>query len=268
MKGIELENANIKEILGTEIEAIPTFEWGRQLFSVVHYISGIDVFDSFFRGTKFHETAAIMQIVSCEKGFLFFVEYKQKREFFAIYRNQVISYDIEKDTNIQVRSINKLAKILKGGPVIPNIIGSVLDISENIRSRTVKGNLYKINVIDNIEIQHQIIFSSPDEKNMSYLTDEFVEKHFTRNMPSKGGGCFIATECYNGYNSKEVQAFKYYRDHVLQYSAIGLLFIRFYYLISPEIARVISKKPLIKKILRKILNKLYNTIINKYRVEY
>lgn len=64
-------------------------------------------------------------------------------------------------------------------------------------------------------------------------------------------GCFIATACYGNYNAKEVLVLREYRDNVLLNSLVGKNFVKFYYFISPPIAKIIAKSSFLKSIIRK-----------------
>jgi hypothetical protein len=69
----------------------------------------------------------------------------------------------------------------------------------------------------------------------------------------KSGGCFIATACYGSYDDSNVLILRNYRDNYLAKNYFGELFIRFYYFISPPIARIISKSEKLKSITRLII---------------
>ena len=66
-------------------------------------------------------------------------------------------------------------------------------------------------------------------------------------------GCFIATACYGTYNAPEVMVLRKYRDTVLLNTLIGTAFVKFYYFVSPPIARQLEKYDSAKMIIRKYL---------------
>lgn len=66
-------------------------------------------------------------------------------------------------------------------------------------------------------------------------------------------GCFIATVCYDDYNSREVMVLRQFRDNKLLKSFVGTFFVKFYYCISPKLASLISKSNTVKGILRKYI---------------
>jgi TPR repeat protein len=68
------------------------------------------------------------------------------------------------------------------------------------------------------------------------------------------GGCFVATVCYGNYDAPEVLILRAYRDEVLLKSISGTAFVKFYYFVSPPLAKQIEKSgkywlsPIIRKI--------------------
>jgi len=88
------------------------------------------------------------------------------------------------------------------------------------------------------------------------------KKHGLINSTNKRG-CFIATAVYGSQDVRRVQQFYKFRDEVLAKSFSGRLFIRFYYLVSPSLAKWINNKPSIKSFVRKnILDKMLNRFRN------
>jgi len=81
-----------------------------------------------------------------------------------------------------------------------------------------------------------------------------VETTYQR-KPEKKSGCFIATACYDSYDSPELHILRNYRDEILANSTLGRIFIDLYYKISPPIAEVIKGRKCLKQFLKKyILN--------------
>ena len=68
--------------------------------------------------------------------------------------------------------------------------------------------------------------------------------------------CFIATAAFGSEMSEEVIFLKKYRDIVLLHNTGGRAFVKFYYLISPPIARAISKKSKTRAFVRFLLKPL------------
>lgn len=86
-------------------------------------------------------------------------------------------------------------------------------------------------------------------------------KNYVDNLTSANGvakkkeGCFIATACYGDYNTKEVLVLRKYRDNVLIPNTFGRLFVKFYYFISPTLAKAISNSDSAKSIIRNYILK-------------
>lgn len=71
------------------------------------------------------------------------------------------------------------------------------------------------------------------------------------NIQKPKSGCFVATACYGDYNSEEVLVLREFRDNVLLNSLSGKIFVKFYYFISPPIAKFIEKSSILKTFIRK-----------------
>jgi hypothetical protein len=69
----------------------------------------------------------------------------------------------------------------------------------------------------------------------------------------KKSGCFIATATYGSPLAPEVLVFRRFRDDILLTSKVGTAFVEFYYLISPPLARLISKGRLLRIVTRHLL---------------
>lgn len=70
---------------------------------------------------------------------------------------------------------------------------------------------------------------------------------------TKFEGCFIATVCYDGYDTSEVMKFREFRDDVLLKSFPGKAFVKSYYFFSPMISVLISKSYRLKIFIRKYI---------------
>jgi tetratricopeptide (TPR) repeat protein len=67
------------------------------------------------------------------------------------------------------------------------------------------------------------------------------------------GGCFVATAVYGSPMAPEVVTFRRFRDGVLLVSRPGTALVAFYYFVSPPLALIISKVPLLRIITREFL---------------
>ena len=74
-----------------------------------------------------------------------------------------------------------------------------------------------------------------------------------REKPSSSGSCFIATAACGDMNAWEVLTLREFRDRVLTASAIGRLFVQVYYALSPPLAGIISRSPLLRAVAKAAL---------------
>ena len=68
---------------------------------------------------------------------------------------------------------------------------------------------------------------------------------------NKSSGCFIATACYGNYDSPEVLVLRVYRDEQFLTNWLGRLFVKFYYFVSPPLAKQIEKSEKVKSFIQK-----------------
>ena len=102
----------------------------------------------------------------------------------------------------------------------------------------------------------------------SNTAKEYVDKIVLENgvkvnvnkLALEKGGCFVATACYDNYDSPQVLVLRKYRDERLLKTFLGAIFVKIYYAVSPFFAKLISKSDLPKKIIRKYF---LNPIVKK-----
>lgn len=80
--------------------------------------------------------------------------------------------------------------------------------------------------------------------------DQLARAHGIK-APEGTGACFIATACYGDYDALEVLVLRQFRDDQLLTSRMGRMLVRFYYFVSPSLARVIAKSGWFKALVRK-----------------
>jgi len=84
-----------------------------------------------------------------------------------------------------------------------------------------------------------------EERVNNFQVEQFVSMEF-----KKSGPCFVATAAYGSYFSPEVILLRRFRDRVLLNSVPGRVFVKFYYLMSPPLASVISNVGLLRAMTR------------------
>jgi hypothetical protein len=134
-----------------------------------------------------------------------------------------IRQDLEKMLNTAI--IASIGKQLPGGELPPGIILSIRTININTDKITARGALGAFG---------GVISKLPVTPNP---------------IPNK---CFIATTVY-GPDSMEVQILRNYRDIYLLTDRIGRKVVSLYEFLSPNMAKFISNKPLLKQLTRSII---------------
>ena len=69
----------------------------------------------------------------------------------------------------------------------------------------------------------------------------------------KKSGCFVATEIYGSYDDENVVLLRRYRDNVLLINPFGRALVRLYYWVSPPIANLLKKVPLLLNLFRRVI---------------
>jgi hypothetical protein len=99
-----------------------------------------------------------------------------------------------------------------------------------------------------------------DETMFGQITN-IVETWIKKNGgDTKYGGCYVATAVYGSYNCPEVWALRRFRDQVLQPYAIGRMFVRAYYAISPRLVCKYGEERWFARLAKPALDKLVSII--------
>ncbi len=205
--------------------------------------------------------------------------------YFELYRNLK---DAGKDMVLNDELQEKEQEFIDKEITVSGVVNEI-DIPKNELIITYRDRSDESNQIKYLISNHFFIFSSSD--NLASITKQFdiqkddlvqitgnivslhrqsvmriklasisvIEKNhgLTKAIPKKG--CFIATAVYGSHEAAEVQKFYELRDNVLSKSFAGRTFIKFYYTISPSLAKWIDNKPPIKSFIRRnILDKMLN----------
>jgi len=98
------------------------------------------------------------------------------------------------------------------------------------------------------------------DKKIQALEETVIELGGT--LDSDKGSCFIATATYGSYNHPTVIIYRNFRDFSLQNAIIGKFLIKFYYFVSPFIAKQIIRIKILKTISKFMLDS-FSIILQK-----
>ena len=77
---------------------------------------------------------------------------------------------------------------------------------------------------------------------------------------SNKNGCYIATAVYGSYDCPEVWTLRRFRDYRLQQTALGRLFVRCYYAVSPTLVKWFGEVNWMKRLVRHPLDRLVTSL--------
>jgi hypothetical protein len=164
--------------------------------------------------------------------------------FFDTYKRLIIKGEIEEyddDENSTV-IVDYFAAKFKDIYSNPGFRQDLLIKNEQFRNKQFS-NEFKINSIKN------------------RIVNEFDKiTSSTNNNNNNSKGCYIATMAYGDYQHPQVIILRHFRDTVLEKSPLGRLFIKTYYLFSPQIVEILKSQKLINIFIRKSLNQFIKLI--------
>ena len=102
---------------------------------------------------------------------------------------------------------------------------------------------------------------------MMMWSNDFVEKGERDEMftESGSGGCFIATAAFGTPIAKEINVLRKWRDDWLLMNRLGMIFVNFYYKLSPPIANNIRRSSTKRYWTRKLLIPFVKILSGKYK---
>ncbi|HEV7473816.1 MAG TPA: CFI-box-CTERM domain-containing protein [Pyrinomonadaceae bacterium] len=129
-----------------------------------------------------------------------------------------------------------------------------MSISYMIAQEVIRNDEWSTLFPEGIAALKKAIELDPEDREAhKYLGLLHSAQHIAKLRGAKTGGCFIVTATYQTPLAPEVIVFRQFRDEVLLSSKVGVPLIRFYYFVSPAIARFISKHELLRAISRQVL---------------
>jgi ribosomal protein L7/L12 len=93
----------------------------------------------------------------------------------------------------------------------------------------------------------------PSWSSSSKKRDTQIDELVSDQKAKPKSGCFVATVCYGDYDAPEVLVLRQFRDSRLMPSLMGKAFVKFYYAVSPFVAKQIDKSSGLKRCIRKYI---------------
>lgn len=124
-------------------------------------------------------------------------------------------------------------------------------------------NKYAYRAIQYAPEKQKAIYKANIASDEQYIEDVRNGKYDKRSKGAGGCstmGCYIATAVYGSYTCDEVMQLRRFRDEYLANFALGRMFIRLYYTISPAMVKHIRKGSLTERTIRRFLDWLRKRI--------
>ena len=99
--------------------------------------------------------------------------------------------------------------------------------------------------------------------------DDFLDDYIAYKMccedneKGESEGCYIATAVYGSYDCPELWVLRRFRDFGLRKNAVGRLFVRVYYSISPRLVKRFGHIDRVKRVCKKILDRFVACLKNQ-----
>jgi len=102
------------------------------------------------------------------------------------------------------------------------------------------------------ELQAQVVAPTPAERQVNLSS-----------TPKASGGCYIATAVYGSYEAPEVVVLRRFRDQRLNASAVGRVFVRTYYLVSPHLVSLFQERRVARVPARWVLDRIVRSLTGR-----
>lgn len=89
----------------------------------------------------------------------------------------------------------------------------------------------------------------------AYLTTKQGPENAEDKPQAEKKGCYIATSVYGSYDCPQVWTLRRYRDFSLRSTAVGRLFVKFYYAVSPTLVKLFGKQKWFRSVWKRALDK-------------
>ncbi len=81
--------------------------------------------------------------------------------------------------------------------------------------------------------------------------------------PKSAGACYLATAVYGSYDAPQVVSLRQFRDERLSASALGRAFVRWYYAVSPRLAKHLAGASAVNRSAKVVLDALVRVVENR-----
>lgn len=113
---------------------------------------------------------------------------------------------------------------------------------------------YALRAIEYAPAQMKATYQSEIQPELDYI-QQAQQGQYDQKSNSGQSGCYIATAVYGSYTCPQVVALRRYRDDYLAKRCWGRIFIKFYYAVSPTLAKCISPASKLGKSIRAYLDR-------------
>lgn len=263
---------------GESINQIQQLQIAYQRQSTIYYKSGIPEIDNLFKEKNYIKHGVTTSISFYRNGVaIFFTKYfRDTLEEFTvahIKRDKILRFEEVKCQNLEVVKEEQRKNMAKGmlqsgfGGLVGGLAGVGAEKLWRPNTHKVAGTIYNLYYLDKTNNEKCIeMYSAKEYEHNSqlflntYFKSELSEEAKVPIKDEESSSCFIATACYKDLFAPELITFRTYRDNILKTHIIGILFVKFYYLLSPLIYKQLYKSTNASRLLRIILDRIYHRI--------
>ena len=262
---IDADGTNRKELTCYAKELL--FAKGEWLYFIKSYKWNTALCKMRLDGTCVKTIASqIDEFVKLDKGDLYYID--DERDLRKVRmdgkNNRVLAYDVTKVLKVDEKQIVYAAIDQKD-----NFSVYVIDANGGRRKgayRVTDAVLYDDNTVYYVKVKVSKNADGGTVRKrflcmlnlLTYEEQEIIEL----TIPQKQG-CYLATCVYNSYDCPQVWMLRRYRDNYLDNRALGRLFIKVYYAISPTLVKIFGQQKWFRGIVKFFLDKKLKTLKNK-----
>lgn len=142
----------------------------------------------------------------------------------------------------------------------------IYDASDKYLDRQQRIGQHLLAIVPHSTVQSDLLKKSERFVREAKNTDNAREFLIKLREATGQSGCFIATAAFGSYEQENVVVLRQFRDQVLEKTLVGKNLIRFYYAVSPGIAKRIAKSPSAKKLTRSMIRPIAMLLASKYNL--